>query len=201
MGGASAASCHASRSRRARSSGVSARAVLRNWANTVLGHDWTRGRRMRGCVSGAAPRSGAPSTQLRRSGANRAALPSAARRTRPCRTVCARAASAGAAAAAQQTCRNCRRPFLASDNGPTACVWHPQLYTGGELGKYTGFVPESPAFEHRMKVREDGCARLAEQAAADYRAPAEAGNGALLGLLRRDRRGGAGLHARTTQVI
>ena len=61
---------------------------------------------------------------------------------------------AGAATAAQQTCRNCRRPFLASDNGPTACVWHPQLFTGGELGKYTGYVPESPAFEHRMKVRK-----------------------------------------------
>ena len=62
--------------------------------------------------------------------------------------------SAAAAVTTQaQTCRRCRRPFLAADNGPTACVWHPQLFTGGELGKYTGYVPESPAYEHRMKAR------------------------------------------------
>jgi hypothetical protein len=52
-----------------------------------------------------------------------------------------------------QTCRQCRRRFAPSANGPAACVWHPDLFTGGELGKYTGFVPASPAFDDRMKAR------------------------------------------------
>jgi hypothetical protein len=58
----------------------------------------------------------------------------------------------GLAAGGTQTCRQCRKQFSARDNGPRACTWHPELYTGGELGKYTGFVPASPAYEDRMKV-------------------------------------------------
>ena len=38
------------------------------------------------------------------------------------------------------TCKNCKKPFLPSQNHPGACHYHPDLYTGGEAGKYIGFV-------------------------------------------------------------
>jgi len=100
-------------------------------------------RRMRGCATPAR----LPSSVPRRCHAS----PAARRAPRSARV--AAAPSCAGAATQAQTCRRCRRPFLAAENGPTACEWHPQLFTGGELGKYTGYVPESPAYEHRMKVR------------------------------------------------
>lgn len=30
--------------------------------------------------------------------------------------------------------------FRPSENGPTACNYHTELFTGGEIAKYTGFV-------------------------------------------------------------
>lgn len=65
------------------------------------------------------------------------------------------AASSASPPAAQslKTCRRCRRPYSDAENGTSACTYHPALFTGGELGKYTGFVPASPRYEDRMKVR------------------------------------------------
>jgi len=58
-----------------------------------------------------------------------------------------------AAGATRQTCRRCKREYVTSANDTHACTYHPALFTGGEQGKYTGFVPDSPAPEHRMKAR------------------------------------------------
>ena len=51
------------------------------------------------------------------------------------------------------TCKRCKAQFTPRSNHARACVYHPQLYTGGEVGKYTGFVPISPALEHRSRER------------------------------------------------
>lgn len=42
-----------------------------------------------------------------------------------------------------RTCRNCKQPFDPKENGPQACQYHPDMYTGGEIGKYLGFCRKS----------------------------------------------------------
>jgi len=67
------------------------------------------------------------------------------------------------------TCRRCRASFTASSNGPHVCRYHPALFTGGEVGKYLGFVPRSGAVEDQLKQRGlvrfwDCCGALSEGA-------------------------------------
>jgi len=55
---------------------------------------------------------------------------------------------------------------------------HASLFTGGEYGKYTGFVPASPRFEDRQRQRGlvrffDCCGALSEDAPGCCSAPHE----------------------------
>lgn len=51
------------------------------------------------------------------------------------------------------TCRHCKKPFVVADNHDAACRYHPMLYTGGEVGKATGFVRRSQEPEDQLKER------------------------------------------------
>lgn len=84
-------------------------------------------------------------------------------RLRPSRQLCSALLDSVA------TCRRCRASFTASTNGPHVCRFHPALFTGGEVGKYTGFVPRSGAVADQLKERGlvrfwDCCGALTEDA-------------------------------------
>jgi hypothetical protein len=79
----------------------------------------------------------------------------------------------------KRTCRRCKVQFVPADNHARACVYHTALFTGGEVGKYTGFVPVSPAYEHRSLHRGlvrfwDCCNALQEEAPGCCTGPHEA---------------------------
>jgi hypothetical protein len=58
--------------------------------------------------------------------------------------------SGGGGAAAKSarvfTCRHCRQEFSEGDNGPSACQYHPCIYTGGEVAKVRGPVVSQEPF-------------------------------------------------------
>jgi hypothetical protein len=43
-----------------------------------------------------------------------------------------------------------RQPYRASENHRTACLYHPEMYTGGEIAKYIGFVRASERPEDQL---------------------------------------------------
>lgn len=48
-------------------------------------------------------------------------------------------------------CRVCKQAFDPRSNTEKSCRYHPAIYTGGEVGKATGFVRKSSAPEHQLK--------------------------------------------------
>ncbi|KAG2432314.1 hypothetical protein HYH02_013034 [Chlamydomonas schloesseri] len=48
------------------------------------------------------------------------------------------------------TCKRCKQRFAAEQNHRTACRYHSETWTGGELAKATGFVRQSDAPEHQL---------------------------------------------------
>jgi len=61
-----------------------------------------------------------------------------------------------------RTCRVCHAAFDPVANSPTACLHHPALYTGGELGKATGFLRQSshPAASLKAVMGRTGLIRF-----------------------------------------
>ncbi|GBF88376.1 hypothetical protein Rsub_01088 [Raphidocelis subcapitata] len=61
-------------------------------------------------------------------------------------------AAAAPADSSAYTCRRCRQEFSGGSNGPSACRFHPCIYTGGEVAKAVGFVRQSAAPEHQLQA-------------------------------------------------
>jgi hypothetical protein len=48
----------------------------------------------------------------------------------------------------ERICRRCHKTFL-PQNGTAVCVYHTELFTGGEVGKFTGYVPPPIPLQRR----------------------------------------------------
>eukprot|EP00899_Mesostigma_viride_P028383 jgi/Mesvir1/872/Mv25682-RA.1 len=62
--------------------------------------------------------------------------------------------------AGASVCRNCKRTFDAQDNGPQACRYHTQLYTGGETSKFIGFLRTGFEKDQQLPETERGLKRF-----------------------------------------